>query len=558
MSVGKVKFNYIPIPARNEIKFISKEFGLNMYVSAVLIQRLGCDVIRISKFLNSDLGNLHDPFLLHGVKDALNIIYTSIKNNENILIYGDYDVDGIIGVSILYRFLDKNFKLGNRLIYRIANRFGDGYGLSTDIVDFSIKNNIKLIITVDCGTKDYESIDLAVSNKIKVIVTDHHEFGDGTNNATVVINPKDIKSKYPFEGLSGCGVVFKLLQAFNIYFSLNNDVYEYLDLLALSICCDLVPLVDENRILLVKGLEKINNNPQLALRRIISHLKLNSIGINEILFKIGPWINSPGRVGSSLKCVDLFISDEIGTVDELVDEINNDFCTRKNLCNNAMNYICEKINCTDVFTPNVIYKCDLCLGILGILAAKCVEKNYVPSIVMSNKDNDYIVGSIRSIEGIDIVDVLNSCSNLLVKFGGHKMAAGFLLEKKNLNNFVTLFTKKVSDLLSNNSLEFKLNINLKVPLKCITRGFCSDLLKISPFGICNLPPIFESIVFIICSRIYYDDTICEIEFDDNRVIRGIIKCKNINVEGYKIIQYSIRFGGSIVLDIQNIMEKLDK
>ncbi len=552
-----LKYKYELIPNRDKIELISREFRVNKYISAVLIQRFGCNVGEIYKFLNPSANDLHDPFLLTGIVECIDIIQHSITNCENILIYCDYDVDGITSASILYRFLQKNFKLAQRLIYRTASRFGNGYGLSVDDVKFAIDKSVRLIITVDCGTKDYEAISLAVENNIKVIVVDHHEFGDGQNCANVILNPKGIESTYPFKDLSGCGVVFKLLQALNVrLLGAKDDIYEYIDLLALSICCDIVPLVDENRVLLVKGLEKINLNPQLGLKYLICSSGLEgNVGVDDILFKIGPRINAPGRVGDPSVCVELFTSDDESRVVELVGEINNIYRIRKDLCNEALREIDSMISVNnECCEPVVVYKSDWNLGILGILAAKCVEKKYVPSVVMADKDSDYIVGSVRSVEGLDIVTVLGECKDLLVRFGGHKMAAGLLLERKNIYKFVSSFKDKVSALLKNSSFGESLDVNIKIPLRYITCEFYSDILKLSPFGFGNYSPVFESTVYFIGSMFYYRDTICRIKFGDGSIC-GIVNGKNILIRGYREIQYSVFSREGITLNILNILQE---
>ena len=554
--MSELKYNYKLIPDRDKVEFVSREFGLNKYVSAVLIQRFGCNVDEIYKFLNPSVDDLHDPFLLTGVVDCIDVIRHSIVNCENILIYCDYDVDGVTGASVLYRFLQKNFKLGGRLSYRTASRFGNGYGLSVDDVRFAIDVGVGLIITVDCGTKDYEAISLAVKNNVKVVVVDHHEFGDGENCANVILNPKSGESTYPFKELSGCGVVFKLLQAFNDYLSLNDDIYEYSDLLALSICCDIVPLVGENRVLLVKGLEKMNKSPQLGLKYLINSLGLVDIGVDEILFRVGPRINAPGRIGSSLVCVELFVSDDICRVEELVSEMNNVFQVRRDLCNKALREIDSMISVDDGCSrPIVVYKGDWNLGILGILASKCIERSGVPSVVMADKCSEYIVGSVRSLEGVDVVSVLGECKDLLVRFGGHKMAAGFLLEKGKLGEFVSLFTEKVSVLLRNGSFGESLGVNVRIPFRYITGEFYRDVLRLGPFGFGNRSPVFESIVFFISSRFYNRDTVCRIKVGEDGVICGIVKGRNVLVSGYRKVQYSVFFRDGLVLDILNILEE---
>ena len=554
--ICKNKLNYLSIPDRSEIENVSTHFSINKYISAVLIQRLGYNTDKIRHFLNPEGNKLGDPFLIEGMTEAINLVLDSINNSENILIYGDYDVDGITATSILFKFLKKSFNLKGELIYRTASRFDEGYGLSIDAVNLAILNNIRLIITVDCGTKDYESIKLARDNKIKVIVIDHHEFGEEENCANVILNPKNPKCKYQFKELTGCGVAFKFIQALCKNQSIDVNIDDFLDLVSLSICCDIVPIIDENRTLLVRGLKKINESPNLGLKCFIDRLGLIKVDVNDILFRIGPRLNAPGRINNPIICVDLFVNDDIDKISNIFDKIDDCYLTRKRFCNEAVKEIDANIDKIADSKSIIFYNKNWNLGILGILASKCVEKKNTPSIIMSNRDDNYIVGSIRSINEVNAVELLNSCNNFLVKYGGHKMAAGFLLEKSKLEGFVDFVSKKLENALKNNDIKKTLNIDIRLPLREINDSFYKDLVKISPFGFGNEQPIFESTVKIIDYYFSYYDTICTITDKAGYKLFGMIKNNNVVVNGVYKIQYKVGFNNSIFLNIENF-EKIN-
>ena len=371
------KYVYKKIPDIESIKEISSNFNINQYVAAILIQNLGFDINKIQEFLEPKLEKLYDPFLIKGMDKAVDIILNYIKNNDNILIYGDYDVDGITGVAVLYNFLVDNFNINNNLYYKCANRFNEGYGLSKETIDFAVENNINLIITVDCGTKDYEMIKTAKNLGINIIVTDHHEFGDGENLADVILNnkSKDEDNIYPFKELSGCGIVFKLIQGLTKSCNLNSNIpYNYLDLVGLSTSCDLVPLLDENRILLYYGIDKINKNPQIGIKSLLTILNKNIISNEDLLFKVGPCINAPGRISNAEICVKLFITKDENEANELAVLIREEHNNRKKICSDIINDILDKIDNNSNLKSTVLYKEGWPIGVLGIIAIRCIEK----------------------------------------------------------------------------------------------------------------------------------------------------------------------------------------
>ena len=539
---------YNPVPERDEITEISKKFNLNSHVATLLIQRIGFNINEISKFLDTDINNLYDPFIFKNIKECIELFLSHLDKKNKILLYGDYDVDGITGTALLYNFIKDNFNTTGNIIYETADRFSEGYGLSINTVNQAIKNNISLIITIDCGTKDYKSIELARENNIDVIVLDHHEFGDEKNKCNFLINPKNTEYDYPFKFLSGCAVVFKLIQAIREYKNLNVDILKYLDLVSLSVCCDVVPLLDENRILLINGLNIINSNPCMGLKALCDFVNIPNISVKDILFKIGPMLNAPGRLYNAKICVDLLVSNNIDEIISIIAEINNIYILRKELCNKTIKEISSDLENLDGRLPIFINE-DWNIGILGIIAARCVEKTNLPSIIMCSNNDGYIVGSARSIEGINILEIIELCSKDLYKFGGHKMAAGFVLKKENVNSFCENIEKQIKNKISNNNYKKKTLVDIKLPIGDINEKFYCDLKKISPFGEGNKKPIFESSATFIDSKFFFNNTIFTLKDISGIEFTGTLKNSNTKISGEKNIIYSIENYNPLKIEI---------
>ena len=549
------KYVYKKIPDIESIKEISSNFNINQYVAAILIQNLGFDINKIQEFLEPKLEKLYDPFLIKGMDKAVDIILNYIKNNDKILIYGDYDVDGITGVAVLYNFLVDNFNINNNLYYKCANRFNEGYGLSKETIDFAVENNINLIITVDCGTKDYEMIKTAKNLGINIIVTDHHEFGDGENLADVILNnkSKDEDNIYPFKELSGCGIVFKLIQGLTKSCNLNSNIpYNYLDLVGLSTSCDLVPLLDENRILLYYGIDKINKNPQIGIKSLLTILNKNIISNEDLLFKVGPCINAPGRISNAEICVKLFITKDENEANELAVLIREEHNNRKKICSDIINDILDKIDNNSNLKSTVLYKEGWPIGVLGIIAIRCIEKKNVPTIILTNKDNEYVIGSVRSIQGLNILKVLSHCSDYIERFGGHEMAAGLLLKKEKLDDFIKTFESNVDEVLKTADCTKKIEINIKIPLSKIDRNLFLSLIKLAPFGIGNKGPLFMSNVTIIKCDYYYSDTYFTMLDKNNNEYLGFYRGSKIKITGNVQIVYNIMYKRNVILNIVDI------
>lgn len=549
------KYVYKEIPNIDSIKEISNKFNINQYIAAVLIQNLSYNVDKIHDFLEPSLEKLYDPFLIKGMDKAVDIILNYIQNNDKILIYGDYDVDGITGVAVLYNFLVDNFNINNNLYYKCANRFNEGYGLSKETIDFAVENNINLIITVDCGTKDYEMIKIAKNLGITVIVTDHHEFGDEENLADVILNNKD-KSEdniYPFKELSGCGMVFKLIQGLTKKYNLNNNIpYNYLDLVALSTSCDLVPLVDENRVLLYFGINKINKNPQIGIKALLNILNKTIISNEDLLFKVGPCINAPGRISNAEICVNLFTTKDEEEANNLAVLIREEHNNRKKICSDIINDILDKIDNNNNSKSTVLYKEGWPIGVLGIIAIRCIEKKNVPTIILTNKDDEYIIGSVRSIQGLNILKVLSTCSEYIERYGGHEMAAGLLLKKDKLNDFISAFESNVDKILKTVDCVKKIEVNIKVPLSKVDKDMFLSLIKLAPFGIGNKGPLFMSNVNIIRCDYYYSDTYFTLKDKNNNEYLGFYRGSKINITGNVQIVYNIMCKRNILLNIVDL------
>lgn len=480
---------------KNAIENLSKQLNISNYSSILLLERGINTYDKAFKFFRSSFDNIHDSDLLNEIHEAVDIIHR--YKDHNILIYGDYDVDGVTSIAMVYDFFKKY--ISKNTFYYVPDRFSEGYGLSHKVIDYSKQNNIKLIITFDCGTKDYEIIEKIKQEGIDIIVTDHHEVDENKKNpANAFINPKRLDSTYPFNELSGCGVGFKLLQSICKNENINPHVLNnYIDLLTLSIACDLVPLIDENRIFMHYGLKKIKENPSPVMSILLNTLNITQINVETLVFRIGPLINAAGRITNASIAVDLLISDNPNVIHSLIEQIIKMNKERKDVHTDMTNESIKMIKeADDNKNANLLYKEGWNIGILGIVASKCVEQNNKPTIIMTNKD-DYIVGSARSVDGINIYNILTNCSEYLLRYGGHSFAAGLTLSHDNLINFCNKFEEELTKVINTETLVPKIYIDLKIPLYKITKNFLSIVNQMGPFGTQNMAPVLESEVYIV-------------------------------------------------------------
>ncbi len=482
--------NWVQIntPNQNEINSLSKELSVDLLISKILIQRGVNTFNKAKKFFRPNLNDLYDPFLMKDMNIAVDRIQKAISKKEKILVYGDYDVDGVTSVALVYSYLIKNYP---NIIKYIPDRYKEGYGISLEGIDYARSEKVKLIISLDCGITAFDKIDYANELEIDFIICDHHIPLENIPNAVAVLDPKRKDCNYPFKELCGCGIGFKLIQALNI---VNNrpfdDLKLYLDLVSIAIAADIVPLIDENRILSFYGIEQINKNPRVGLREMINSVN-SKIKINDLVFRIAPRINSSGRMDKAMKSVELLIQKNVKYINELSKKIEF-FNTERRIKQEIMiNEAIEEIdNKKDKNTFSItVYNEDWHKGIIGIVASKLVDKYYKPTIVLTKSEN-LIVGSVRSVKGLDIYNVLKKCKNVLTQFGGHKYAAGLTLKKNKLDEFKKMFEENVKSSISEDQRIRSINYDSEIKFDDINNKLYRILDQLAPFGPKNSIPLF--------------------------------------------------------------------
>src|SRR5690606_15941804 len=425
---------------RRAVEILSKEINVNPTLANILVNRGINDFQEAKDFFRPNLDKLYDPFLMKDMDKAVERLSLAMDRGEKILIYGDYDVDGTTAVALFYGFL-KSFY--DQVDFYIPDRYKEGYGVSDKGILFAAENGFKLIISLDCGIKALGKIELANSLGVNFIICDHHTPGDEIPKAVAVLDPKRKDCDYPYKELSGCGVGFKLVQAYAIRHGLETiNLYEYLDLVAVSIAADIVPITGENRILAYYGLERINNNPRPGLKALMQNGKIEKeIEIGDIVFKIGPRINGSGRVAHAKASVQLLISKDINDAIQralLVEDVN---ASRKNFDENITKEALRMISVQETegtLKSTVLFKQDWHKGVIGIVASRCIEQYYRPTIILTESNNK-ATGSARSVVDFDIYEAISECSDLLEQFGGHKYAAGLTLAVDNVPAFQKRF-----------------------------------------------------------------------------------------------------------------------
>lgn len=480
-----------PCPPQNTIENLQQTLNVDYTVAFLLAQRHIQTFDESRDFFRPDLNQLHDPFLMKDMDRAVDRLTLAIHNQENILVYGDYDVDGTTAVTLVYSFLQQ---LGANCLYYIPDRYKEGYGFSLAGVDFARDNNCSLIITLDCGVRDGQKIDYARSLNIDVIVCDHHQPAE-IPNATAVLDPKRPDCSYPYKGLSGAGVGFKLLQALCIQQSIDSAIlYQYLDLVTISIGADIVPLTGENRILAFHGLTLLQQEQRPGIAAMLSKagFSKDTLTITDVVFILAPRINAAGRIFSGTEAVALLLAEseeEALPLSTAIEEFNK---TRKGLDKEITAEAIEFIQ-GDKFQQNslstVVYGNDWHKGVVGIVAARLVEAFYKPSIVMVN-DGEKMAGSARSIEGIDLFECLSECEEHLIQFGGHTMAAGLSLKAENFEAFRQRFDDVIREKLENIRPTPVLQYDAEIEFEQITPKLYRLLKQFEPYGPENLSPVF--------------------------------------------------------------------
>lgn len=475
----------------DDVKHMMEVLGVEFPIANLLVQRGITTFDQARAFFRPSLSDLHDPFLMKDMEKAVIRLDNAIKGGEKIMIYGDYDVDGTTAVSMFLSFLKKYTP---HLTYYIPNRYSEGYGISVKGIDQAAQLGVSLIVALDCGIKAVEKVAYARQKGIDFIICDHHTAGNTLPDAVAVLDPKRPDCTYPYKELSGCGVGFKLLQAYCIKNNIDLQyLYEFLDLVAVSIASDIVPITGENRILAFYGLRKLNTNPRNGLKAIIQIAGIwDNICIDDIVFKIGPRINAAGRIDTGKSSVELLIAEDeemASAQGELINDYNN---TRKNIdatiTREALAMIAADRELQNRRTT-VVYNPNWHKGVIGIVASRLIESYYRPTIVFTDS-NGLITGSARSVAGFDLYRAIESCSHLLESFGGHMYAAGLTLRKENFAAFKQKFEQVVAENILQEQMVPSIEIDMELKLKDITPKLLRILKQFEPFGPENMAPVF--------------------------------------------------------------------
>lgn len=472
---------------------LSSELGIDPVLAELLVQRGIHTFSQARSFFRPDLADLHDPFLMKDMDKAVDRVHRAIVGNEKILVYGDYDVDGTTAVSLVYSFLAR---LTDRIDFYIPERYDEGYGVSYKGIDWAAENGFGLIITLDCGIKANEKVDYAKGKGIDMIICDHHLPENDIPDAVAVLDPKREDCGYPFDDLSGCGVGFKLVQAYSQMYGIPfESLVPLLDLLVVSIASDLVSVTGENRILAHYGLKQLNGEPREGLLAMIqlSGLEPTHITIDDIVFKIGPRINAAGRMESGRMAVELLTASDAQTAFRIGTEINEHNNERKSIDRRITQEALDMVrtgSCLSSGNATIVYNPHWHKGVVGIVASRLVEAFYRPTIVFTRSHGGLVTGSARSIHGFDLYDAIESCSDLLENFGGHLYAAGLTLKEENLTAFCERIELFISGRIIPEMQIPVVDVDAMLNFSQITPKFLRILKQFQPFGPGNGAPVF--------------------------------------------------------------------
>ena len=482
-----------PLPNQEQVLQLSESIRVNPYISTILVQR-GIDTYeKAEKFFRPKLEDLHNPFEMKDMDVAIKRIQTAVTNQEGILVYGDYDVDGTTAVSIVYSY----FKSFNQNIeYYIPDRYKEGYGISRAGLEYAAEKGFTLVITLDCGIRSNDLVDYGNSLGLEMIICDHHLPGDTLPKAAAILNPKRRDCTYPYKELSGAGIGFKLIQAYNEKQGMPTEmVYDYLDMVAVSIASDLVDIRGENRVLSFYGLKKLNENPSIGLQTLLDDCpKKEQYTISDIIFGIGPRINAAGRIADAKAAVKVLIEKDYNTAKKYAKVLSERNHERKELDSDITRDAVDMVQ----KSPRLMSKYSMVLqgegwskGVIGIVASRMVEQFYKPTIVFSLNDG-MLTGSARSIKTFDIHEAIGACGELVEQFGGHKYAAGLSIKVENFNAFADKFEAIVRESVTADDLVPIVEYDLEMETSMITPGMMKILKQLSPFGPGNSIPVFRS------------------------------------------------------------------
>ncbi|NLI58581.1 MAG: single-stranded-DNA-specific exonuclease RecJ [Clostridium sp.] len=490
MKIKKVwDTNYVPVEKAEKL---ACEAGISVFLAKIFLSRKMDNAETIDKFLNSTLDDLNDPFLLKDMNLAVKRIAKAIENKEKILIYGDYDVDGVTSTSVLYKFL----KSQNAWVdYYIPNRFEEGYGFSQSSVEKIINMQVDLVVTVDCGTTSIEETGMLMEKGIDVVVTDHHECKEELPSVKALVNPQRPDCMYPHKNLSGVGVAFKLIKALSFEMNIQINQLEFLDLVALGTIADVMPLTGENRILVKYGIKKINNTSNVGLKSLMKEVGIfgKKITSRDIGYIIAPRLNAAGRIGDAAMVVELLTTEDEVKANEIASKLNEHNKKRQEIETEIFEEVISKIEKESYIKKSsimVVSGRDWHQGVIGIVASKVVEKYNKPCILITVSDG-IGKGSGRSVEGINLFNALTSCKETLEKFGGHEMAVGLTLKEEKIHDFNRLINEYISSFSDTFEYTEKIKIDTTVEIEEITLENVRELDFLEPFGIDNPEPLFK-------------------------------------------------------------------
>lgn len=490
------------IQKRWTIKEANPEWAQSLYESLkihpvlcrILASRGVSNFQEAKDFFRTDETHLLNPFLMKGMQKSIDRIHQAITNNEKILIYGDYDVDGTTSVAVVYQFFKTIIKSNSIIEYYIPHRFLEGYGVSQKGIDYAIEHNFKLIITLDCGIKSVDLVEYANQHNIDTIISDHHLPGEILPNAFAILNPKQPDCPYPYKELCGCGIGYKIISAYAAQYNIDQEIVNYhLDLVATAIAADIVPITGENRTLCVLGLQKANQKPSVPLQALKTISKLEKeFTITDLVFIIAPRVNAAGRMDDAKKAVELFIESNVEKAKELASVLQEDNNDRKDIDRmttlEALDMIAEKEEFKNR-KSTVVYHENWHKGIVGIVASRIIEHHYKPTIVLT-LSNGKITGSARSIKGFNMFEGLNQCADYLENYGGHYFAAGLTMKEENLESFKMRFDEVVKATVPEELFFPEIEVDAEINFNDINENFLKILNQFAPHGPENMKPIF--------------------------------------------------------------------
>ncbi len=514
----------MPVWDANAVLQLQSSLKVNQVICQILVQRGIDNFEKAKQFFRPQLTDLHSPWLMKDMDKAVQRILNAFQQNEKILVYGDYDVDGTTSVACMFRFLQSVYP---NVAFYIPHRYREGYGVSQQGIHYAQEHGFSLIISLDCGIKSIELIQYAKDLSIDFIVCDHHLPDKQLPPAVAILNPKQKNCAYPYKELCGCGVGFKLITALAEKLGLSDTIpFQYIDLVACAIAADIVPLTGENRTLAYFGLKKVNENPCIGIKALLQLAGIQKeLHINNLVFIIAPRVNAAGRMDDAKKAVQLFIEQDMQAALQLAEMLHNDNTDRKEadttITAEALSLIQDDANHTHKKTT-VVYQEHWHKGVVGIVASRLIEKHYRPTIVLT-KSGEYLTGSARSVAGFNLYEAIHACRDYLIGYGGHFAAAGLTLKPENLITFSNAFEAIVNETIDPDLLTPEIIVDAVITLNDITMGFYNIICQMEPFGPENMQPVFmiEKLTDTGYSKIVKEEHIRFVLKQNNSTITGI-------------------------------------